>query len=92
MKVLITGTDEYIGNVMAPFLIKLSHGKLFSTLKTECADRPFGKRAQARTTIFEYIEAWYNRQRLHPALDCLSWWSSNANRVIHCAHANGSSL
>lgn len=44
----------------------------FSTLKTECADQPFDTRAQARTTIFEYIEAWYNRQRLHSALDFLS--------------------
>lgn len=44
----------------------------FSTLKTECADQPFDTRAQARTTIFEYIEAWYNRQRLHSALGYLS--------------------
>lgn len=44
----------------------------FSTLKTECADQPFATRAQARTTIFEYIEAWYNRQRLHSALDYFS--------------------
>ena len=44
----------------------------FSTLKTECADHQFDTRAQARTAIFEYIEAWYNRQRLHSALDYLS--------------------
>lgn len=44
----------------------------FSTLKTECADQPFETRAQARTTIFEYIEAWYNRQRLHSSLGYLS--------------------
>jgi putative transposase len=44
----------------------------FSTLKTECADQPFDTRAQARTTIFEYIEAWYNRQRLHSSLGYLS--------------------
>ncbi len=44
----------------------------FSTLKTECADEQFDNRAQARTTIFEYIEAWYNRQRLHSALGYLS--------------------
>lgn len=44
----------------------------FSTLKTECADHQFETRAQARTTIFEYIEAWYNRQRLHSALGYLS--------------------
>ncbi len=44
----------------------------FSTLKIECADQPFETRAQARTTIFEYIEAWYNRQRLHSSLGYLS--------------------
>lgn len=41
----------------------------FGTLKAECAKQPFATRAQARTAIFEYIEAWYNRQRLHSALD-----------------------
>jgi putative transposase len=35
----------------------------FSTLKSECADEVFDSRAQARHTIFEYIEVWYNRQR-----------------------------
>jgi putative transposase len=40
----------------------------FSTLKTECADEPFDTRPHARTAIFEYIEAWYNRQRLHSSL------------------------
>jgi putative transposase len=44
----------------------------FSTLKTECATGPFDNRAQARTTIFEYIEVWYNRQRLHSSLGYLS--------------------
>jgi putative transposase len=44
----------------------------FGTLKTECAFQPFATRAQARTAIFEFIEAWYNRQRLHSSLDYLS--------------------
>jgi len=44
----------------------------FGTLKTECATRQFDTRAQARTAIFEYIEAWYNRQRLHSSLGYLS--------------------
>jgi len=42
------------------------------TLKTECADRPFATRAEARQAIFEYIEVWYNRQRLHSSLDYLT--------------------
>ncbi|MBE0689099.1 MAG: IS3 family transposase [Anaerolineae bacterium] len=40
----------------------------FATLKSECATQPFATRAQARTVIFEYIEGFYNRQRLHSAL------------------------
>lgn len=40
----------------------------FSTLKMECAVGQFDTRAQARTAIFEFIEVWYNRQRLHSSL------------------------
>ena len=39
-----------------------------ATLKGECAFKQFKTKAEAKTTIFEYIEAWYNRQRLHSAL------------------------
>jgi transposase InsO family protein len=42
------------------------------TLKTECITGQFESRAQARTAIFEYIEVWYNRQRLHSSLGYLS--------------------
>lgn len=41
----------------------------FSTLKFECAELKFTTRSQARTTIFEFIEGWYNRNRLHSSLD-----------------------
>lgn len=44
----------------------------FSTLKTECATTQFKCKAEARTAIFEFIEGWYNRQRLHSTLDYLS--------------------
>lgn len=44
----------------------------FATLKTECADHQFATKAEARTTIFEFIEVWYNRQRLHSTLGFLS--------------------
>ena len=40
----------------------------FGTLKTECVTGPFHTRTQAHTTIFEYMEVWYNRQRLHSTL------------------------
>lgn len=44
----------------------------FGTLKAECVTSQFATRTQARTTIFEYIEVWYNRQRLHSSLGYLS--------------------
>lgn len=44
----------------------------FATLKTECATQPFATRTQARSAIFEYMEAWYNRHRLHSSLGYLS--------------------
>jgi putative transposase len=41
----------------------------FSTLKTECVeDRSFQSRAQARLSIFEYTECYYNRIRRHSTL------------------------
>ena len=44
----------------------------FGTLKAECVTHQFATHALARTTIFEYIEVWYNRQRLHSTLGYLS--------------------
>jgi putative transposase len=44
----------------------------FATLKGECAVSQFTSRAEARSTIFEYIEVWYNRQRMHSSLGYLS--------------------
>jgi transposase InsO family protein len=44
----------------------------FSTLKSECLTGQFRTRAQARTAIFEFIEVWYNRHRLHSSLGYLS--------------------
>jgi putative transposase len=44
----------------------------FATLKTECANQRFDTQSQARSAIFQYIEAWYNRKRLHSSLGYLS--------------------
>ncbi len=45
----------------------------WSTLKWECVHRiPFLTRAQAQQVIFEFIEVFYNRQRLHSSLGFLS--------------------
>jgi putative transposase len=45
----------------------------FSTLRAECTDlHHFATRAEARAVLFEFIEVFYNRQRLHSALGYLS--------------------
>ena len=45
----------------------------FGTLKTECVDRQsFQTRHEARHSIFEYLEVFYNRQRLHSSLGYVS--------------------
>lgn len=44
----------------------------FGTLKLECCDRVFTSRKEASSAIFEYIEVFYNRQRLHSSLGYLS--------------------
>ncbi len=45
----------------------------WSTLKWECVSRvTFPTRAMARSTIFEYVEVFYNRQRRHSSLGYLS--------------------
>ena len=43
-----------------------------ATLKGECAVSSYVTRAEARMSIFEFIEVWYNRQRLHSSLGYLS--------------------
>lgn len=40
----------------------------FATLKGECDISTTVSRVEARSAIFEYIEVWYNRQRLHSSL------------------------
>jgi transposase InsO family protein len=45
----------------------------FSSLKTECVHRQiYQSRAEAKQSIFEWIEVFYNRQRRHSSLTYLS--------------------
>jgi putative transposase len=45
----------------------------WGTLKTECIYRQtFHTRAEAKNAVFAYLEAFYNRQRLHSTLGYLS--------------------
>ena len=55
----------------------------FSTLKNELVhDRTFQTRDEARSQIFEFIEAFYNRQRLHQTLGYVSPAAFEARRVV----------
>lgn len=40
----------------------------FGSLKQELGDPHFGSRAEARAVLFEYIEIFFNRQRLHSSI------------------------
>lgn len=45
----------------------------FSSLKTECVNRQvYRSRSEAKTSIFEWIEVFYYRQRRHSSLAYLS--------------------
>jgi transposase InsO family protein len=44
----------------------------FATLKSEWGRRRFATRHEARQQVFEFIELWYNRRRLHSTLGYLS--------------------
>lgn len=51
--------------------LRQRHGEsFFATLKLELADdRPLKDRDAARCAVFEYVEVFYNRVRMHSALD-----------------------
>ena len=56
----------------------------FGTLKTELIDRrSWATRAQARQAVFEFIEVFYNRQRLHSSLGYLSPVEYEARQIHH---------
>jgi len=54
----------------------------FSTLKNELIhEREYHSRDEAHVEIFEFIEVFYNRQRLHRTLDYVSPVQFEATRV-----------
>ena len=55
----------------------------FSTLKTKCfpPNQLFSSKALARREIFEYIEVYYNNQRLH------SWLEYRTPRQFEAVHS-----
>jgi len=60
----------------------------FKTLKAECVyQNKFVDKGQAAVVVFEYIETWYNRKRLHSALGYISpeEFGRNLNKQIIAA-------
>ncbi len=54
----------------------------FATLKLEMdADKPFPSREAARCAVFDFVEVFYNRQRMHSALGYRS--PDQAEREYH---------
>lgn len=54
----------------------------FSTLKNELVhDQDFKTRDQAKTAIFEYLEVFYNRQRIHQSIGYVSPSDYEAMRI-----------
>jgi putative transposase len=54
----------------------------FASLKADLkTERLWASRAEARTAIFEYIETWYNPERLHSTLGYVSPIEFEARRV-----------
>ena len=76
--------------------MKLKTLAFFSTLKTECfpANQLFATKGEARREIFEYIEVYYNNQRLHSALgyQTPSQYETEFSRVIDIAISSAQSI
>ncbi len=61
-----------MGSISAPWDNAITES-LMSTIKVECVHRQtFRTRDDARLDIFDYIEVFYNRMRIHSSLGNLS--------------------
>lgn len=66
------GITPSMGSISSPW-DNAPTESLMSTIKAECTDvRVFETREQAKLEIFDYIETFYNRIRIHSALGMLS--------------------
>ena len=66
------GIEPSMGSISSPW-DNAAMESLMGLVKAECVHaRTFGTRGRAALEIFDYIEAFYNRKRIHSALGCLS--------------------
>ena len=76
------GQDHTTINLRSRWLRFSRAGQFWGKLKTEMVyHERFATKAQARAAVFEYIEVFYNRKRLHAALDYLSPEAFEARRI-----------
>jgi transposase InsO family protein len=69
----MSGKGNCFDNAVAESFFAFSKAPSLRPLKTEeVADRPYLTRQQAKTSIFKYIETFYNTRRRHSTLDYLS--------------------
>ncbi len=65
IQVSMSGKGDWYDNAMME--------SFFSSLKTECVNhQSYQNHSEAKLSIFEWIEVFYNRQRRHSSLDYLS--------------------
>jgi len=75
----VTASMSRTGNCYDNAVVESFWGKL----KTEMVyHERFATKQEARAAVFEYIEMFYNRKRLHAALDYLSPEQFEARRVV----------
>jgi len=79
-----SGGLVYLTMHLHEIIYTLLSESFFHTLKTECIHHMnFKTQEEANQTIFEYIEVFYNRKRLHSTNDYLS--PSNYENLMKAA-------
>jgi transposase InsO family protein len=73
---------EAVANYCNPSSLRLSHLSITASGRDLEDERSPSRRSQRRTAIFDYVEAFYNRERTQAALDYLSPADYEAAQVV----------